>query len=785
MFDRITYISDDSCTIKLLENAEVTMNLMNLHLIFEDDTKKILGEVDDLDGNLVKARFLGEIVNDRLIGGTIRKPSLDAKIRVIEQNEIPLITGSDVDGYMKLGVSPFYNDFPVFLDVNSFFSNHFAIFGNTGSGKSCGTTRLFQNMFHDERLNPYKANIFIFDSSGEYYNAFSNLNQINSQYNYRYLSTNETDGIGEKLRLPVYLLNKDDLALLLQCTSHSQLPIIERMLKLALVFSQNDIDSNAYKNHLIAKAIMTILYTNETAPNKRNEIFSILASCSTDEFNMEAPVQGIGYVRKFRECFLIDNSGNFTESVLMNEYLSSFIKEEYDNYEPHTGVFYDLNTLEKALNFTLISEGWLRNEQTYGDSVTLRVRLHSLLVGDNAKYFDVKEYVSLESYLSSLLITDGKKYQIVNINLNDIDDDFAKVLTKIYSRLIFDFCKGLKMRGSIPFHIVLEEAHRYIQSDHDRFLFGYNIFERIAKEGRKYGVILGLISQRPVEISDTVISQCTNFLIFKINHPMDVDYIRKMVPHITDEIIEKQKALQSGTCLGFGLGFKIPLIIKMEMPNPAPLSGNCDVVTIWNGSSNGISNNTANNVSVSQNTMNVSQNTVTNTNTNGASIATAQSVSPIISNVTENLTSVSPTPIQSTEVSGESGQLSNNATNNTNKTVENPSLSIATTIPSDNNSSNVSVSSISNDGDKKNDDFYTAKNNMTSVSNNIEQPISTMVVSTTPQVISNPDSGLAEIAEVNVNKQGISYDKPILIDDSGSPLIELVDEDEIDNDFSD
>ena len=155
-----------------------------------------------------------------------------------------------------------------------------------------------------------------------------------------------------------------------------------------------------------------------------------------------------------------------------------------------------------------------------------------MLVGDNAKYFDVKEYVSLETFLSSLLITNGKKYQIVNINLNDIDDDFAKILTKIYSRLIFDFCKGLKMRGSIPFHIVLEEAHRYIQSDHDRFLFGYNIFERIAKEGRKYGVILGLITQRPVEISDTVISQCTNFLIFKINHPMDVDYIRKMVPHI-------------------------------------------------------------------------------------------------------------------------------------------------------------------------------------------------------------------------------------------------------------
>ena len=588
MFDRITYISDNSCIVKLKEDQEITVNLMNLHLLFEDGTKKILAEVNDLDGKLLKARFLGEIVGDRLIGGTIRKPSMDARVRIIDKSEISLITGNNTDGYMNLGVSPFYDEAPIYLDVNSFFSNHFAIFGNTGSGKSCGTARLFQNMFHDEKLNPYKANIFLFDSSGEYYNAFNNLSTINSKFNYRYISTNESDGLGEKLRLPIYLLNKDDLALLLQCTNHSQLPIIERMLKLALVFSQNDIKSEDYKNYLIAKAIMTILYTNETAPNKRNEIFSILASCSTKEFNLEAPVQGIGYVRKFRECFLIDNSGNFTESVLLTEYVNSFIKEEFEDYEPKTGVYYTLDTLEKALNFTLISEGWLRNEQTYGDSVTLKVRLHTLITSGNAKYFDVKEYMSLDKYLSSLLIKDGKKYQIVNINLNDIDDEFAKVLTKIYSRLIFDFSKGLKTRGSIPFHIILEEAHRYIQNDHDRFLFGYNIFERIAKEGRKYGVILGIITQRPVELSDNVISQCTNFLIFKINHPMDIDYIRKTIPHITDSIIEKQKALQAGTCLGFGLGFKIPLIIKMEMPNPEPLSGNCDVVKIWNdtGSSN-------------------------------------------------------------------------------------------------------------------------------------------------------------------------------------------------------
>ena len=498
MFDKIVFISDHSATIKLKDSENITMNLMNLHLVFEDDTKKVLGEVNDVNGDTVTASFLGEIVGDRFLGGTIRKPRLDAKIRVINDEEILLITGKEQQGYMALGNTPFYEGVPVYLDVNNFFSGHFAIMGNSGSGKSCGISRLFQNMFYDQRLNPFNANIIMLDSSGEYYNAFSNLNAINPNYHYRFISTNEKEPSSDKLRIPIYLLNEADLALLLQATTHSQLPIIERMRKLALVFSQKDMDANNYKNHLIAKAIMTILYTNETAPNKRNEIFSVLASCSTPQFNLEAVIQGIGYTRKFRECFLIDNSGNFTESVLITEYISSFIDDKLDSYEPSEGVFYTLDTLEKALNFTLISEGWLRNKNTYGDAVTIKVRLHSLIVSNNAKFFDVKEYMTVKEYLSALVNDGKKKYQFVNINLDDVDDDFAKVITKIYSRLIFDFSKSLTERASIPFHIIVEEAHRYIQNDTDRFLIGYNIFERIAKEGRKYGVILGIITQRLV-----------------------------------------------------------------------------------------------------------------------------------------------------------------------------------------------------------------------------------------------------------------------------------------------
>ena len=583
MIGNIIYISDNEAHIKIPEGTPLATNLMNLHVVFEDDKKKILGEVDDISSDIIKVKFLGEIVNNHFVGGVIRKPTLSAKIRVISKEEVALIVGENKPGSMLLGYSPLYDDYPIYVDINDLFSNHMAIMGNTGSGKSCGVARVLQNVFTNASFLPYKSNFFIFDAYGEYHNAFKNIHEINPNLNFKFYSTNENDenSGGKRLRVPLWLLTIDDIALLLQASEHSQLPIIERMIKLTNIFAESSEQATRYKNHLIAKAIMTILYTNQTSSSKRNDIFSILATCSTPQFNLEAPVQGIGYTRKFRECFTIDTAGNFTESILVTEYISSFIDEAMDTYEPHEKHYFTLVDMEKALNFTLISEGLLRNDKSYGDAITLKVRLHSLVISEYARFFEYPDFVTLEQYIIRLVASDNSKSQIINFHLEDIDDTLAKVLVKIYTRMLFEFTKGLKVRASIPFHIFLEEAHRYVQNDTDKYLIGYNIFERVAKEGRKYGLVFNLISQRPVEISETVISQCTNFLIFKMNHPRDLDYIKKMIPNISAEIVEKQKSLQPGTCMAFGKAFKVPMIVKMEMPNPEPSSSSCDVVKCW------------------------------------------------------------------------------------------------------------------------------------------------------------------------------------------------------------
>jgi DNA helicase HerA-like ATPase len=149
--------------------------------------------------------------------------------------------------------------------------------------------------------------------------------------------------------------------------------------------------------------------------------------------------------------------------------------------------------------------------------------------------------------------------------------------------MVFEVAVNNENRGTFPFHIIIEEAHRYVQKDIDSELLGYNIFDRITKEGRKYGVVLGLITQRPSELSETSISQCSNFIVLRTLHPKDLQYIKEMVPNVTDEVLTVLKTLQPGSAIAFGSAFKVPVSVKIDRPNPGPYSHNSDVAKIWYG----------------------------------------------------------------------------------------------------------------------------------------------------------------------------------------------------------
>ena len=580
MFEKILSITKNFAIVKVSNN--INDDILNYNVILEDNNKKILGEIDEVVNNEAKISFLGEYIDNRFFSGIIRRPTLNSNIRIINQQELGELVGDNDNKTMPLGVSPLYNDYPIKVNIDEMFSNHMAIFGNTGSGKTCGVARIVQNFFSMKDKIPFNSNIFIFNNTSEYDAAFREINKINSNFNYKLYTTDKDDPTGNRIKLPLWILDVDDYANLFDITDYFQINIIEKMLSYVSIFARNDAESIRYKNHLIAKAIISVLYSNQVAARIRDQIFDILTDCYTNELNLDADVPGVGYTREFRKCFDIDKNGEFVERILVTKYIQSFVDNNTKWSEEYNPTFFTLDQLETALNFTLISEGLLLNEKSYSEAVALKVKLHSINNSSNKEFFDVPNFITTEQFINSLLVTNNNaRAQIVNFVLEEVDDRFAKSLVKIFSRILFKFAKKMNPRGAMPMHLMLEEAHRYVQKDRDVEILGYNIFERIAKEGRKFGIVMDLITQRPTELSETVLSQCSNFVIFKLNHPTDLEYIRKMVPNISSDVIEKQKSLQSGTCVAFGRMMKIPMIVKMQMPNPEPQSANASIYDKW------------------------------------------------------------------------------------------------------------------------------------------------------------------------------------------------------------
>jgi len=585
MIGKIIAIVQNKVRVKLQIDINNQANLINLHVVFEDEKNKVVGEIIDIVENEAVISIAGEFKNDMFIPGFNQKPSFKSIVRLINMQELALIFGDQQikdNSQIRFGFSNVYKNYKINVDVNSFFSNHFAVLGNTGSGKSYTVARLIQNIFISSDYLPVGANIFMFDAYGEYTKAFSRLHDISPMLNYKTYTTNTFYPDTEILKIPLWLLGVDDLALLLDVTTPSQLPIIEKAIKLVPILKGSNEDVNKHKNDIIARSLLDILMSGNESSKIRDQIIAVLTQFNTSKLNLESEISQPGYVRTLKQCLYVDKSGKMQDMEVVTDFIKSFIVEGLNLNSNKTLVPYNLSDLEQAMDFALISEGILKSDRIFDYANILRVRLHSLASSEERVYFDYPQMITKANYINSLLTSqDNKKCQIVNFNINYVNDRLAKAITKILSKLLFDFASENKNRGSVPYHIIIEEAHRYVQQDADREILGYNIFDRITKEGRKYGVLLGLITQRPSELSETAISQCSNFVILRTLHPKDLDYIKNMVPNVSSEIIEHLKTLQPGNCIAFGTAFKLPTRLEIEQPNPAPLSNNANIKKVW------------------------------------------------------------------------------------------------------------------------------------------------------------------------------------------------------------
>ena len=582
MFGSILKIYDDHVIIENKSNV-IDTNYLNLHVIFSDNDKKVVGEIINIERDIIDILLIG-IINDNVFtSGLVRKPNLSGGCRVIYKSELELLLGNqdldNVDSFY-IGKSLVYDGFNITSKFNNFFSNHFAVIGNTGSGKSCTVTRLLQNIFYKSSSNlPRGAHIALFDVYGEYNNAFKSLNNIDGM-GFKNYSTKVDLTEGEIINIPAYFLSVDDLALLLDVNSPNQLPLIEKTLKLVYIFKNTDESVSKYKNDIIASCLLDILTSGRTSTQIRDQVIAVLSRYNTPTLNLETEIAQPGYTRTIRQCLNIDQQGKMNSVQYVVDLLEQYKKLDLGTIKGIPNFVYSLDDIYYAMEFALISEGVLKSDKMYDLYNQLKVRLQQIINSDYKEYFKVGEFVSKGEYVRNLFKS-NRNYQIINFNLNYIDERMAKKLTKILSKMFFDFATGLDNRGSFPIHIILEEAHRYVQNDNDINILGYNIFDRITKEGRKYGVILGMITQRPSELSVTSLSQCSNFVVLRMFYPDDLNMIKSITSNITDSTFEKLKSFLPGNALVFGTSFKLPLLVKVDLPNPMPESTSVNISDEW------------------------------------------------------------------------------------------------------------------------------------------------------------------------------------------------------------
>lgn len=550
----------------------------DLNVPFSNPTEQILSKIQA--GKYLEVLPIGTIKDDQFDFGVSVYPTLYSDVLYIKEQELDTIfktnsskkpiEGTDKYRYTSLpiGKSIIFPDYEVKIDIDKFFGSHSAVLGNTGSGKSCTIASMLQTLYKLENNSATGSTFIFFDVNGEYKQAFKNLKD-NKDIQVTNFSI-DTEATNEKFQLPHWFLNIDEWALLLKASEKSQLPILRN----ALGFTQNL--SQEIISHIYACNIMYVYEHWESSVTKRQRIISLIdkSKIAIDYSKLDA---------KFGNFSNKQEEDNFKISV------KNYIKEDVNIDLKFNSDYFEFKDLEQALENAILYEEYHGNKQIRDYCSSMITRFKSIKEREDFKFLTTTQNdKSIDEYIYSLLGIEKqednaiKKNQVIIIDLNSANDETVEVISCVISRLIFEKLKTAKDRNQFPINLVLEEAHRYISTESGKIFGDANrIFERIAKEGRKYGMFLLVSSQRPSELSRTVLSQCSNFIVHRIQNPEDLSHIRQITPHISETILKRLPSIPTQHALIFGHSVNLPTTFKVNEANPKPKSDNNEISKNW------------------------------------------------------------------------------------------------------------------------------------------------------------------------------------------------------------
>ena len=484
---------------------------------------------------------------------------------------------------LSIGRSTVFKDYETRILIDEFFSGHAAILGNTGSGKSSTVASILQSLFSKtDKLYATGATFILFDVNGEYGKALKSK-RLSECIDVLKLKLGDSADKGG-FSLPHWILSQEEWELLLMASEKTQRPVLRTALKLTALYQSDEKIFEQIKQHFVAVCIKQIFASSEGAAGQMRRVRMLLEKFGTDKLSNDL-LNKYGADDKF---------GTFPSNKKQQEFLEDlkkFIKHDVE-LPAYCNNPFEFRILEQCVEFAIMYEEAHGNRQIRDYCSPLLTRLNDLSHRDEFSFlrddftddmpmdFDLREILGLGVNNNNGHLR--KKKQIVILDMNSVGDEVVEVVTAVISRLIFECLRKQKKRNQFPVHLVLEEAHRYIGEKPSIYAVDASrVFERIAKEGRKFGMFLLVASQRPSELSKAVLSQCTNFVLHRIQNPDDLMQIRQMTPFISDEILKRLPSLPKQHALIFGNAVNIPSIFKVREADPTTRSDDAKIRELW------------------------------------------------------------------------------------------------------------------------------------------------------------------------------------------------------------
>ena len=537
-------------------------------------------------------------------------PSVGDIVILPTETQLKSIIESGENRRVYIGNSPLVGNAKVMIDPDRLFGRHLAVLGNTGSGKSCSVAGLIRWSLESASISktkkdiPVNSRFIVLDPNGEYSKAFADKKEANIY------SVNIEDGDGRKqLEVPLWFWNTDEWCGFTKASPKTHRTTIVHALK--SVRSGNVFEAESKEKEL-ASFVRTVINTIEVYktkgtpwgnfPGPKNFKESLqkwnAGVVSEDTFSQELKDAVAAFNTKVTE-FEVQRAPQYSNqdyvrgevdvllTLLRDVYLKAggredeFLPTDEDSPIPFSGE-----------NFVRSIEANAEILNTTDYIVTLMPRIKTLLSDVRVRKVIDDTSLELSDWLSEYIGSDNKE-SLTIIDLSLLPSDVTSIITAVIARMVFEAQQRyLKLnKVCLPTVLVMEEAHYFVKRYNDDAentgpaTQCCKMFEKIAREGRKFGLGLVLSSQRPSELSPTVLSQCNSFMLHRISNDRDQELVQRLLPDNMRGILREMPSLPSQYAVLLGWASELPVMVKMRTLPEAqrPQSDDPDYWNVWTG----------------------------------------------------------------------------------------------------------------------------------------------------------------------------------------------------------